>query len=331
MKRPLFVFAGQSNMMGAAVFEITHQVNFDNSAEYLHKRRRFGEKSGEFKNYGFPVGEFVYKSLEEAYGQTTDYTQKSSLNDYGKNTFFGPSMCNVKSKEEKTVCPFAEFSEADNRLGPSMAPYIVKGLEEMGYACAYTHIAKGGVPITHFLEGDAADYFDQKVTDFFAEAREKYADDDTSEKILVWHQGETDAKNGYDHYRSSLDLLWERAQKLGFTKFFMVRIGYFGTDSVTDVMAAQEDFCYHTDNAYMITRVASFIPWPKQDRQVWFAGDLGEELEFCRDSFYGFANNHINEKGLKLIAKKSVDNIVRILFENKAPILEDEMIAVLKK
>ena len=85
MKRPLFVFAGQSNMMGAAVFEITHQVNFDNSAEYLHKRRRFGEKSGEFKNYGFPVGEFVYKSIEEAYGQTTDYTQKSQLADYGKN------------------------------------------------------------------------------------------------------------------------------------------------------------------------------------------------------------------------------------------------------
>ena len=56
MKRPLLVFAGQSNMMGAAVFEATRQIHFKNSFEYLHKPKRFGSAIGDFKNFGFPAG-----------------------------------------------------------------------------------------------------------------------------------------------------------------------------------------------------------------------------------------------------------------------------------
>lgn len=40
-KRPLFAFAGQSNMMGAPVYETSEQIYFKNSFEYLHKKRRF--------------------------------------------------------------------------------------------------------------------------------------------------------------------------------------------------------------------------------------------------------------------------------------------------
>ena len=57
-KRPLFVFAGQSNMMGAAVYPPTAQLRFSDSYEYLHKPRRFGEKQGFFKRTAFPTGEF---------------------------------------------------------------------------------------------------------------------------------------------------------------------------------------------------------------------------------------------------------------------------------
>ena len=137
MKRPLFVFAGQSNMMGAPVFEVGEQIYYKNSAEYLHKRRRFGESCGEFKTYGFPVGEFVYTDLVKAYQGKSNPNIKSTLNDYSKNVYFGAAMSNLLSEEEKTVYPFAYFSEENNRLAPSMPPFIVKDLEENGYFCAY--------------------------------------------------------------------------------------------------------------------------------------------------------------------------------------------------
>ena len=43
VKRPLFVFAGQSNMMGAAVYPASRQIFFENSYEYMHRAKRFGE------------------------------------------------------------------------------------------------------------------------------------------------------------------------------------------------------------------------------------------------------------------------------------------------
>jgi len=326
MKKPLFVFAGQSNMLGAPVYEATEQIYYKNSAEYMHKRRRFGQRYGEFKTYAFPTGEFSYKSLDEAYGENRNADMKSTLNDHGRHVFFGASMSNLLSDEEKKVYPFAHFSEDNNRKAPSMAPYIVQGLEDKGYSCLYTHIAKGGVAIKHFLEGGAAEYFNEKVADFFSEAKEKYPDDDISEKILVCHQGESDKANGYDCYKEALYKLWENAKNLGFTKFFMVRVGYFGTDSITDVMKAQEDFCNECNEAYMITRVASFIPWKGKNDADWFIDQTSEEFTFCRDSFHGFANGHINEKGFKVIAKYAVPNIIRILYENKQPVVEKERI-----
>ena len=57
-ERELFVFSGQSNMMGACVYPPKEQIVFTDSFEYLHKPKRFGKKMGEFKNTGFPCGEF---------------------------------------------------------------------------------------------------------------------------------------------------------------------------------------------------------------------------------------------------------------------------------
>lgn len=49
MERPLFVFAGQSNMMGACVYPPYKQIIFQDSYEYIHKPKRFGVQIGGFK------------------------------------------------------------------------------------------------------------------------------------------------------------------------------------------------------------------------------------------------------------------------------------------
>ncbi len=325
MKRPLFVFAGQSNMMGAPALEATRQIYFKNSFEYLHKPRRFGCAMGSFKDYGFPAGEFSYMDLEQAYGSNRSVDALSSLGDFRNTTYFCPSICNVRDKAEKTTYLFAEFSEANNRPTPALPPFIVEKLEEAGHCCAYTHIAKGSAPIQYFLEGEAAEYFAQKTADFFTDCAVRFPEDDMDEKVLVWLQGESDVTNTYDYYYSSLQTLWENLKPLGFTKFFMIRVDPFGSPEITEIMRAQEDFCKNIADAYMLTRIASYFPlyyYPGKQPLV----RQHPECDACRDSVYGFANEHINEKGFGVITKYAVPNMIRILYEGKEPILEEELI-----
>lgn len=327
MKRPLFVFAGQSNMMGACVYDALQQIVYKNSFEYLHKPRRLGAPMGEFKQEGFPAGEFSYKDLAAAYG---DGANLSLLADYIENTYFCPSMTDLKEDAAKTEHLFITFSEATaSKLAPSLAPYIVKGLEEAGCCCAYTHIAKGGVPISYYLEGAAKDYFYEKVADFFTDCEQRFAGEDMSERICVWLQGESDRTCGGKAYFDAMGSLWSQLKAVGFTKLMVVRVDYWNGDDIADIMRAQEDFCAATEDAFIITRTASFIPWKGQNRDVWFDGALPDEYELCRDSFYGFGNQHLNEKAFKLIAKAAVPNILRVL-EGEQPILEEELILPLK-
>ena len=324
MKRPLFVFAGQSNMMGAPVFPAKEQIYYKNSSEYLHKRRRLGESRGVFKTYGLPVGEFSYSDLKKAYGENYTPDSISATGEYGESTLFAPSLCNLKDEAAKTMYDFSYFNESNPRLAPSMPAYIVKGLEDNGYCCAYTHIAKGGVPIKYYLDGKPFDYFAEKTLAFFEEAEEKYKEDDTSEKIFVWHQGESDRDKTIEYYKDALYKLWDKCKKLGFTKFFMVRVGYWCDDDTFKIMEAQEAFCKECPDAYMITRAASFIPWHDKKDSDLFTVTPEEELTFCRDTFYGYGNCHINEKGFKYIAKYAAPNIIRVAFQNTEPILEEE-------
>ena len=303
MKRPLIVFAGQSNMLGAPVFEVDEQIYYRTSTEYLHKPRRFGKARGEFKLCGFPVGEFSYIDLDAAYGTNRDPEQKSKLIDYREKVYFGAAMSNLKSEDDHSVMLFSNFGEANNReFSPSLAPFFVQELEKRHYACSYAHIAKGGVPIRYYLDGGAAEYFLQKSADFFEDAAEMYAGDDLSEKILIWHQGESDGNSDYETYKAALYELWERAKRIGFTRFFMIRIGYWGHPGIWEIMRAQEDFCNECAEAEMITRAASYIPWPNFEWNEWLSQKPEEELENCRDSFYGFNNNHINERGFRMLA-----------------------------
>ena len=80
----------------------------------------------------------------------------------------------------------------------------------------------------------------------------------------------------------------------------------------------------------MLTRVASFMTRPGHDESGWFIKAPGPELDACRDSFYGYQNDHYNQKGFELMAARCVANLERILFENLPPVLEEELIRPLR-
>ena len=113
MRRDLFVFAGQSNMMGAAVFSPRQKLSIKSSYEYKHKSRRLGARVGDFVAADYPVGEFSYIDIQKAYAAgIVNEKGESTLEDYVHNTYFCPSMSNLCSKTDKSVYPFSSFSEA---------------------------------------------------------------------------------------------------------------------------------------------------------------------------------------------------------------------------
>ena len=351
-KRQLFVFAGQSNMMGACVYPPRRPVEIHDSVEYVHKGVRMGEKAGTFRPAGFPCGEFVYCDLKAAYPQGMDVNTQSAMADYRANTYFVASMCNLKDEAARTTDLFAVYSEQDFMPGPAIAPYLAEEWEKRGHACAYAHIAKGAVSILHYFDDEmvetynrrvreaglpyavrsvddmsrgASAYFAQKSADFFRDSEHAFPMEDTSQRCLFWLQGEGDASMSAEEYRLLMEVLWDRAKQIGFTHFFCVRVGYFGSNGIVRVMQAQEDFCARTKDAYMLTRCGSFFPFVGQE-ESWFMHPPKEEYRLCRDSWYGFENQHINEKGFQLIAKRGAENLERVLTDGLQPVLEGENI-----
>ena len=354
-KRELLVFAGQSNMMGASVYPPRDPAKSLDSFEYKHApRRRFGK--GEFVLGAHPAGEFSYVDTERAYSEA--YLQadgKSTLTNYWDNTYFCPAMANLRAEEGKELYRFIDFSEATMQAGASLPPLLARAWEARGGCSAYAHIAKGGMSIRHFLtremgehysriiekhneeSGDslstdprladqqagAAEYFLEKCRDFFEEARERFPTEDTSEKILVWIQGESDADRTAVEYEAYLSALWEGLREIGFTKFFMLRIDFWGDVRIRAVMDAQERFCRHNKDAYMMSRALSFIPYAEP---TGLLSSVTDEYRFCRDNAYGFNNPHLNEKAFILAAERVADNMVRVLRMGEEPLLEAERV-----
>ncbi|MBR3933106.1 MAG: hypothetical protein IKJ68_04285 [Clostridia bacterium] len=362
MRRDLFVFAGQSNMMGASVFPPKYPLCTKRSYEYKHKMRRLGMPTGEFVPVGYPVGEFSYKDMDLAYAP--DLVNKrgdSRLSNYVENTYFCPSMSNLKSEADKEVFPFATFSEADAPMGATLAPFVANEWEKKGYACTYAHIAKGGVSIDYYFTDDmvqeykdrikawnrthgtslnpdisnnlrmngAADYFFEKCADFLSDAETAFAEDNLASRCFFWLQGEADTNLSANEYKIKLEILWETLKQTGFTYFFCLRVDFFGETSIDRIMQAQEQFVNDHEDAYMLTRAASYFLYAGRDEKDWFITQPGEEYRFCRDSFFGYPNQHINEKGFLLLAQRATQNIVRILIRGEAPMLEEENIKTL--
>lgn len=361
MKRDLFVFSGQSNMMGASVFPPKTEITLARSFEYKHKARRLGAQQGEFSAAVYPIGEFSYKDMAAAYASSlVDATGKSRLKNYIENTYFCPSMSNLKSEEERTVHSFSEFSEATAVNGASLAPFLAWQWERCGEACAYAHIAKGGVSIDYFLTDEmaaeyarririlnrerqmrlspqilengrmpgAADYFFEKCKHFFEDAEARFSGDEMKNKCFFWLQGEADVGRTELEYEVKLDILWSHLRQIGFTHFFCLRVGFFGTPSVSRVMKAQENFVSRHEDAYMLTRAASYFVHP-ENGEDWFITPPDVRYLYCRDSFYGFSNQHINEKGFFVLAEDAVKNLYRVLVLGGACIPEEENVRAL--
>jgi len=362
MKRDLFVFAGQSNMMGASVFPPVLPLTIKNSFEYKHKPRRLGALSGNFVPAGYPVGEFSYTDLKKAYhGNAVNENGESTLENYSQNTYFCPAMSNLKSEADHSVHPFSVFSEATAKNGATLAPFLAQEWEAAGGCCAYAHIAKGGVSIAHYMTekmseeysrriaaynhangtnydtaplsrgqmSGAAEYFFEKCKDFFTDTESFFTEDTIASKCFFWLQGEANAGQSAEEYEIKLDILREELKVIGFTHFFCIRVGYWGSDGIRSVMKAQETFCEKHPDSHMLTRAASFFTYPGQAEEPWFVSTPAEEYRNCRDSFYGYDNHHINEKGFSVIARHSAANLYRVLRENREPLLEEENIRAL--
>lgn len=362
MRRDIFVFAGQSNMMGASVYPPKKAIHIKNSYEYKHKERRLGKQNGKFVRAGYPVGEFSYADLNEAYSrEMVNNEGKSLLKDYVKNTYFCPSMSSLKSDNDKTEYSFSTFSEADAPLGATLAPFVAEEWEKLGYSCAYSHIAKGGVAFAYYFTDDmaeeytrrislynkingtcyatslspeermsgAADYFFEKCKDFFDDTEKNFSDDDISSRCLFWLQGESDACYSSVEYEIKLEIFWERLKQIGFTYFFCIRVDFFGNPDIDQVMLAQERFVSRHIDTHILTRAASYFLYANRDEDEWFCGKPGQEYRNCRDSFFGFENQHINEKGFCIIAEHAVKNLYRILIKGQEALLEDENIRLL--
>ncbi len=324
-------------MMGAATFPPKLEINTTDSYEYKHKPKRLGEKSGIFVSASYPCGEFSYSDDVLKYAYSADNIDKngnSIINNYSKNTFFCPAMSNLEDLDNKLALPFDFFSESNFKSSPSIAPIFAMEYEKTGGVCAYAHIAKGAVSIEHYLQGEASEYFNTKVSDFFSEARTYFSNEDTSCKVLVWCQGESNADDTCEKYLTSLNYLWKKARSLGFTHFFCVRIGNWihnGEGKICNVMKAQEKFCHETESCYMMTRAMSCMPNKNADGDNWFAYNTGTLYEGCRDNENGFSNDHINEKGFMMIAKKLAENTHRVLDLGMEPLLEKEPVKALSE
>lgn len=68
----MFVFAGQSNMMGACALPPKHGLKIKKSLEYKYKPVHIGTGRGVFSPVGYDSGEFLYKDISLAYSKSNE-------------------------------------------------------------------------------------------------------------------------------------------------------------------------------------------------------------------------------------------------------------------
>ena len=142
--RDIFVFSGQSNMMGAASLPPKHKLCIKNSLEFKYKNIYLNRGDALFQKVSYDCGEFLYLEPENAYPNNEE---KSPLANYAQNACFIPSM----ASEGKA---FNTFSECNYTQGACMIPYFCENYENLGESPIVTHIAKGSVQITHYFTKD---------------------------------------------------------------------------------------------------------------------------------------------------------------------------------
>ena len=347
----LFVFAGQSNMMGAAhLAPVDNPVTMD-SYEYKYQNVLKGGDKGEFVYAQNPAGDWHYMDTEVAYGeQYLDVaTGKSKQANYSSTMYFIPA-CRDQEKG------FSGQSEYQNYPSATMAPYFAQYYSELGRKCIYAHMAKGSCKIVHYFTTDAMEEYNRLISEYNSANSTSYAtltssdlsgagdafdakyklmlrdyaefapDKVIANKCFVWLQGESDV-HVYAQYKLRLQALWTHLQSLGFTHFFILRVGFWGSTAVINEIKAQTDFCAENENCYIVTKAPSLIPHPSANTTNWWISEPSSEYADCRDSYLAStSNHHFNEKAHKIFARRSAENINRILHLGLPPILEEENI-----
>ncbi len=350
----VFVFAGQSNMMGAAALPPQHKLKIGDSVEYKYKSKYLGAKIGRFTPVTHECGEYLYIDNNAAY-TLCDNSGRSMQCDYWNNTHFVSSMSNVKDYTAKTIQPFENYCESMHRPSPCIPTYFCEYWEALGHRAIIAHVAKGGVNIAHYFDsamqaeynqlihekfGDrycdmtpgansaANGVFCDKVSSLFADAEAEYGKKNIGKRVLVWLQGESNANDADDEYELKLDILWKRAKALGFDKMAIIRVDYWYEHSCVNIMRAEERFCEKHSDCFMATRALSLMPelhsYPNYEG--WYMEEPQEPYLDCRDSFFGFDNNHINEKGMMLAARRAAKNCHKVLYDGEQPILEPDTV-----
>ncbi len=344
-KRDIFVFCGQSNMMGACDFPPKHNLKIESSVEFKFKNKYLGRGNSSFEKVSYRCGDFLYSDIAEAYPNGEELSRLGE--DHRRILYFIGSV----ASEGKG---FSFYSEAEHTDGPCILPYFCEFYEEYGEEPIVAHIAKGSAWATQYFNDEMCDKFNKnkpaesadiqplqaganeaftaKCVDLFAEADKQF---DVGKKVFLLLQGESDLANTYDEYKLKLEILREYIKSIGFDYFFCIRVGAWGNPHIINVMKAQEDFCKEHDDCFMVSREISYMPHVKKPGAVvkpepdgWFIKEPDEKYLFCRDSFYeGHTNPHINEKGFLLAAREVADNAYRILVENKEPVLGEELLS----
>ena len=350
-KVDLFVFGGQSNMMGAA-----HLPPEDNPVTYYAFEYKYqpilkGEEKGEFIYAQNPAGDWHYIDTEKAYGSAylDTATGKSKLNNYSTETYFVPAC---RDKESG----FGGQSEFKHYPAATMAPYFARYYAQLGNPCIYAHMAKGSCKILNYFTADAMEEYNKLITEYnsangkshktltssdltgggdafdakYQAMLKDYAELEPNNTIVnkcfFWLQGESDT-HVWAEYRYKLQALWKHLQSIGFTHFFILRVGFWGSTALINEIKAQTDFCNDNENCYIITRAPSLIPHPSANTNNWWVTTPSSEYDNCRDSYLAStSNHHFNEKAHKIFAKRSADNVNRVLHLGLEPILEEENI-----
>lgn len=350
-KIDLFVFGGQSNMMGAAHLPPVESPITYYAFEYKYSPILKGGSKGEFIYAQNPAGDWHYKNPSTAYNSTNldVATGKSKLTNYASNTHF------VAATYDKELA-FGSQSEFNHYPGSSVPPNFAREYAKLGNPCIYAHMAKGSTQITHYFSNEdktqynalitaynsangtsyatltstsgASEAFDAKYNAMLRDYAEIEPNNTITNKCFLWLQGEGDAANSsYAEYKIKLQVLWSHLQRLGFTHFFVLRVGYWGNTKIINIIKAQEDFCKENDNCYIVTRAPSLVPYPGATTSNWWIKEPDAKYAECRDSLItSTSNNHFNEKGHKLFAEVSANNVNRVLHLGLEPILEEENI-----
>ena len=116
-ERDLFVFAGQSNMMGAAVLPPKLPIKATDSYEYKHKARRLGASCGEFVPAGYPCGEFSYAEDTFLSSQLVGYSKTIAFLDkplyhYRKTNPAAMTRNGLKRRKGEYAANFLDLYEA---------------------------------------------------------------------------------------------------------------------------------------------------------------------------------------------------------------------------